>query len=82
MRGFLWVGSFAGLAASVLGGGVSGACWLFALAVFIFRLDGGNVVFRTDEPCCRNMWHSNKQQGGYHSYTFWSEVCTLGSYRG
>ena len=82
MRGNLRNGSNAGLANSNLRNDVSNARWNYALAIFIFRLDGGNVVFRTDEPCCRNMWHLNKQQGGYHSYTFWSEICTLGAYRG
>ena len=52
MRGNLRNGSNAGLANSNLRNEVSNANWNYALAIFIFRLDGGNVVFRTDEPCC------------------------------
>lgn len=54
MRGNLRNGSNAGLANSNLRNDVSNARWNYALAIFIFRLDGGNVVFRTDEPCCHN----------------------------
>ena len=54
MRGNLWGGSLAGLANSNLRNDVSNARWNYALAIFIFRLDGGNVVFRTDEPWCQD----------------------------
>ena len=52
MRGNLRNGSNAGLANSNLRNDVSNARWNYAAAIFTICLDGGNVVFRTDEPCC------------------------------
>ena len=52
MRGNLRNGSNAGLANSNLRNEVSNANWNYAVAIFIFRLDGGNVVFRRVELCC------------------------------
>ena len=55
MRGNLRNGSNAGLANSNLRNDVSNARWNYALAIFNICLDGGNVVFRRAELCCRNM---------------------------